>query len=330
MYGQNPDQPGNQQPGNQGMQFGQPPVPPTMPGAPVPGMPGAPPPRKKSRLPVILAVAAGVVAIVAIAGVSVLVLRSSGVSGPLQNDQCVSTRFDGASQKTVSAAVRVECDDEQAKAKVLKIAREGERTRFQSRLTSQPDCPDGTDGVARVTLKTGDERYWEACLRNLKGPHPGDPGVGGALISKGDCVSGGTVGFGREKPCSDSGWYGKVIARVGSAAECPAGQTMETMKLRSFSGGAPARPVLCLGKGGQVLGAGDCIQDPSFAFAGLRKAACGTPQAVAKVEGRTKTRQECPAATTHVMEAKKEAYLKVLCLQKLRPTARERLDRLSR
>ncbi|MFI0349501.1 hypothetical protein [Actinomadura sp. 9N407] len=275
-----------------------------------------------------LIVALGAVTVLSLVGFVLLELQSPSLSGPLKAEQCVGARFEvGAKSNTIPASLRVACEDPKAKAKVVKITREGKRSSFQVNATSSPDCPDGADGVTHVSLKTGDAEYWEACVRNLKGPHPGDPGAGGAMISTGDCVGGATVGFGREEPCSGSDWYGKVISRADSPEECPAPQTLETMTLKSFSGGAPERPVLCLGRGGGVIGAGDCIQDPSFAFGGLKKANCGTDDAIAKVEARVKTKQECPSTATHFLESE-EALLKVMCLKKLRDTPLERLESL--
>jgi hypothetical protein len=131
-------------------------------------------------------------------------------------------------------------------------------------------------------------------------------------------------------PCSGKDWYGKVIARVDSAAGCPASQTLETMELTSFGGGRTPRPILCLGRGGGVIGAGDCIEDPSFAYAGLTKAQCGTDDAVARVVARVKSTSQCPPSATNYLRAKdNEAYRPVMCLQKLRPTALEELDALT-
>ncbi|MEW2354105.1 hypothetical protein [Spirillospora sp. NPDC029432] len=290
--------------------------------------PQGPPPRGK-RPALIALIAAGGGALLLLGLVAfVVVQRSSSPSGPVAAEQCVGTRFEsGTKQSTVPNTVRVDCDAPEAKGKVVKVTREGKRTAYQGRV-SEPDCPEGTDGAARVSIGSDDERYWEACVRNLKGPHPGDPGAGGAWIAKGDCVSSARFGFGGEKPCSASDWYGKVIARVAAENECPSPQTLETMRLRSFGGGSISKPVLCLGRGGGVLGAGDCIQDPSFAFAGLKKADCGTEAAIAKIAARVQTRRECPSTSTHVIEAK-EALLPVMCLQKLRDTPLERLDKLT-
>jgi hypothetical protein len=277
----------------------------------------------------LLIIGLGLVIVVSLMGFVLLERQSATLSGPLKDQQCVGTRFEtGAKNTTIPSSVRVACEDPKAKAKVVKITREGKRSSFEVNATSAPDCPDGADGVTRVSLKAGDAQYWEACVRNLKGPHPGDPGAGGAMISKGDCVSSATLGFGGEKPCTDPNWYGKVLTRADSPEDCPAPQTLETMTLKSFSGSAPERPVLCLGQGGGVLGAGDCIQDPSFAFGGLKKADCGTQAAIAKVEARVKTKQECPSTATHFLESK-EALLKVMCLKKLRATPLERLEALA-
>ncbi|TDC75258.1 hypothetical protein [Actinomadura sp. 7K507] len=307
MYGQAP---GGQPP---------PPIPPL--GAPAP-------PRAKRPSPVVLAVAGlAAVLVIAVAGFAMFQAAGDRLTGPLQAEQCIDTTFGMDTGNKIPASKRVECDAPEAKATVLKVTDEGEATGFQFGTRSEPDCPDGTDGITNVTVETGSKRYYEACVRNIKGPHPGDPGAGGALLSVGDCVSGGSLGIGgKEEPCSGSEWYGKVIARVDSERSCPA-KTLETMKMRSFAGGEVARPVLCLGAGGGVLATGDCIGDPSFNIGSLPKADCGTGKAVAKVVGRVKSKQECPAEGTHFMTSD-GGYLPVLCLKKLRPTLTEKLRSL--
>ncbi|MFG2089205.1 MULTISPECIES: hypothetical protein [unclassified Spirillospora] len=306
MYGQTPDR------------QGQPPLPLPPPGAP------APPPVKKP--PKLVLVGVGVLALLLVAAVGIANFSALGPTGPLKAEQCVDAGFGMDAGNKVPASERVRCDDSEAKAKVLKVTGEGEATAYRFGAQAQPDCPAGTDGVTNVTVKTGDKHYFEACVRNVKGPHPGDPGAGGALLSAGDCVSGGSVGFGKEAPCSGSKWYGKVIARVDTEQSCPA-KTLETMKMRSFGGGEVTRPVLCLGAGGGVLATGDCIGDPSFKIGGPEKADCGGPQAVAKVVGRVAAEKECPAEATHFMTSD-GAYLPALCLKKLRPTLTEKLRSL--
>ncbi|TDE34711.1 hypothetical protein [Actinomadura sp. 6K520] len=292
------------------------------------GAPAPPPARKRSPLVFVLAGLA-VVVVLGVVAVGVVVVQTAGnrLSGPLKPEQCIDTGFGNGTGKKIPASTRVKCDDPAAKAKVLKITDERQATAYQFGGRAEPDCPAGTDGISNVTLKQGDKRYYEACVRNLAGPHPGDPGAGGALLAVGDCVSGGSLGLGgKEVACASAGWYGKVIARVDAEASCPA-KTLETMKLRSFGGGEIARPVLCLGAGGGVLASGDCIADPSFAVGGPKKADCAARTAVAKVEGRVKAKQECPATSTHLMTAD-GAYLPVLCLKKMRPTLSEKLRSL--
>ena len=314
--------PGMQPPPPQGMQ----PPPGTVPpyGPPGPGMP--PPPSGKKPSPLVWVVVG--VAAVLFAGVAgfVLLQGGGGVSGPVKAEQCVDKGFGADAGNRIPASLRVSCDDAAAKAKITKITDEGEASAFNFTSRSEPDCPAGTDGVTNVRGKDTDKHYYEACVRNIEGPHPGDPGAGGAFLSAGDCVSSGSIGFGKEQPCAQPDWYGKIVARVATEESCPA-QTLEVMKMRSLGGGKVAKPVLCLGPGGGVLATGDCIADPSFKIGDLGKADCGSTQAIAKVVGRVKTQQECPDAATNYMTSK-NAFRPVLCLKKLRPTLNERLRSL--
>ena len=301
---------------------GQPPSPVPPMGAP------APPPRAKRPPLIVLAVAGlAVVLVVGVVGFAMFQAAGDRLTGPLKAEQCVDTSFGKDAGNKIPASTRVKCDGSEAKGTVLKVTGEGRATPFRFGSAPEPDCPEGTDGVANVTVETDSEQYYEACVRNIEGPHPGDPGAGGALLAVGDCVSGGSIGVGgKEVPCSGSKWYGKVIARAATEQSCPA-KTLETMKLRSWSGGKITRPVVCLGAGGGVLATGDCIADPSFRIGGLPKADCGTEKAVAKVVGRVKSKQECPAEGTHFMTSD-GGFLPVLCLKKLRPTLTEKLRSL--
>jgi hypothetical protein len=307
-----------------------PPGAPAPPGGPVPpyGQPGfgAPPPRAKKPSPIVwVVVAAAVVFFVGATGF--MLLQGSGApSGPVKAEQCVDKGFGMGDGNRIPASIRVSCDDAAAKAKVVKITDEGEASGFTYTSRSEPDCPGGTDGVTNVRAKDTDKHYYEACVRNLKGPHPGDPGAGGAFLSAGDCVSSGSIGFGKEQPCARTGWYGKVVARVATEQSCPS-KTLEVMKMRSFGGGELAKPVVCLGPGGGVLSPGDCIKDPSFNVGDLDKADCGSTLAIAKVVGRVRTQQECPSEATNYL-TRDGAYLPVLCLKKLRPTLNDRLRTL--
>ena len=76
---------------------------------------------------------------------------------------------------------------------------------------AEPPCPADTDEFAAITH----DRV--ACVRNLRAPHPGDPGQGGGLLRAGDCVT----RSGEEWPCARTGWYGRVVARTTSGRDCP-------------------------------------------------------------------------------------------------------------
>ncbi|MGP4021777.1 hypothetical protein [Actinomadura sp. 3N407] len=172
MYGQVPDR------------QGQPPLPVPRVGAPAP--PPAKPPAKKP--PALVLVGVGVVAMLGVAALGVALFKDIGeMTGPLKAEQCVDTSFGVNAGNKIPASERVRCDGGEAKAKVLKVTGEGEATAFRYGTRAEPDCPAGTDGITNVTVKTGDKHYFEACVRNVKGPHPGDPGAGGAQLSTGDC-----------------------------------------------------------------------------------------------------------------------------------------------
>ncbi|GLW64676.1 hypothetical protein Arub01_29200 [Actinomadura rubrobrunea] len=302
-----------------------------MPTMPAPGFPVQPPPagsRKTGRLIALLG--GGAVAAVLLVVAAVVVVAGGGdePDGPLAAGQCIDKRLDLDTRSTfmqrVPSALRVGCKSAQAKGRVLKILRSSEGASIGGFTFSTDGCPDETDGGARVRVASDDTRYWDVCVRNLNGPHPGDPGAGGGMIAAGDCISD-SIAFNREVPCTSANWYGKIIARVADQSQCPVPRTMETAKIS----GTSARPVLCLGAGGKVLGPGDCIKDPTFGVNGPDKADCGTDDAVAKVTGRVRTQRDCPSGSDKYMEAK-GAYLPILCLKQLKPTLREQLGGLGR
>ncbi|MFD5629584.1 hypothetical protein [Streptomyces sp. NPDC127072] len=112
---------------------------------------------------------------------------------------------------TGSAPGRVEevaCDDPDAIGKVLKRAEE--RTTQNTYI----DCPGPTDDVLGISDAGGPElagprdyaQYVNgvgyACVRNLRAPHPGDPGGGGMEIRVGDCLwTSGPADQYEEVPC---------------------------------------------------------------------------------------------------------------------------------
>ncbi|MDL4772393.1 MULTISPECIES: hypothetical protein [Thermomonosporaceae] len=255
---------------------------------------------------------------------------AAGPTGPVKAEHCVNLRTESApssSTKTIRQARRVSCTAKDAKAKVVKVVKAGERSAFVLPMgQSEPDCPDGADAVMNVTLNDKDKRYWETCTRNLAGPHPGDPGAGGGMLGAGDCVGDLQI-MGSEEPCTGTGWYGKVVARVPAERDCPASRTLETARLSRFGGSTVPRPVVCIGAGGKVLSSGDCIGDISFMVNGPQKQACSSQSAIAKITARVDTRKECPSGSDKFLEAE-NAYRPVLCLHQIRPTFDEKIKSL--
>jgi hypothetical protein len=100
----------------------------------------------------------------------------------------------------------VPCTGERAVAKVT--------ARHEGRPAGGPACPADTDFVLHVSDRRsvsdedgdGVTPRGYACMRNLRPPHPGDPGGGGGpLTVAGDCVYGTGEGEVRETACDGSG-----------------------------------------------------------------------------------------------------------------------------
>ncbi|RJL33370.1 LppU/SCO3897 family protein [Bailinhaonella thermotolerans] len=194
------------------------------------------------------------------------------------------------------------CSDPQATGRVTSMLDESEPL-------TEPACPEDTDEAIMVGAEE------TACVRNLREPHPGDPGRGGGVLRAGDCVADPNESLGGERPCGDSGWYGKVVGRAEKASECPDG-TQETLRMR----GSP-RPIVCLGDEGEVVSKGDCIRSlkkygKSVPLSAVEKVDCGSKDAWAKVTARVKKRGDCPKGTDQYLESRDEdAYRPVTCLR---------------
>ncbi|SDG89819.1 hypothetical protein SAMN05421505_10951 [Sinosporangium album] len=156
-------------------------------------------------------------------------------------------------------------------------------------VTGKPTaCPPDTDDFAAI----GGSRT--ACLRNLRAPHPGDPGAGGGLLRSGDCVT----ARGQELPCAGGTWYGKAVAVVRGATRCPS-STLTTVAL---TGG----PVICLGPGGRVPARGHCLAEPAsrdLTRADLRKVPCASKRAWARVTAFAAGPGECPKGSDRSLRA---------------------------
>ncbi|MEV8480019.1 hypothetical protein [Streptomyces sp. NPDC051173] len=117
----------------------------------------------------------------------------------------------------------VDCADRRAAARVL--------ARYNGPQASGPRCPDTTDFVLHIAaVDHGDseedsspEGY--ACMRNLRPPHPGDPGQGGGpLTVTGDCVYAQRDGVVKETACDGSGAHApeyRVTDEVTTRDACP-------------------------------------------------------------------------------------------------------------
>jgi hypothetical protein len=99
--------------------------------------------------------------------------------------------------------------------------------------TPGPACPGGTDVV--VDARQGPVRDGEIegpalvwCLRNLDGPHPGDPGQGGGEVVPEDCFRLEDDGAVQEVRCGGAPY--RVLAWASRTEDCPP-ETAEPIEL---------------------------------------------------------------------------------------------------
>ncbi|MBH1932952.1 hypothetical protein I5Q34_01365 [Streptomyces sp. AV19] len=117
------------------------------------------------------------------------------------------------------------CGGDGAVARVL--------ARWNGPRATGPRCPDRTDYVLHLSAvdagtseeDSSPEGY--ACMRNLRPPHPGDPGSGGGpLTLTGDCVHTEAPGVVKETACDGSQPHApeyEVTDEVVARADCPDG-----------------------------------------------------------------------------------------------------------
>ncbi|MEU4156961.1 hypothetical protein [Actinoplanes sp. NPDC026670] len=151
--------------------------------------------------------------------------------GPWQESDCI-TQFAGGWTK-------VACTDPDAQATVTKVSHAEGNQRF----TLKPDCPPGTDQAVSLPGATS-QTY--VCARNLKPPHPGDPGMGGGIIEVGDCLHGDGKNV-AEAPCDGSGDKPNYkIFQIGG--KCPVERTDEAFNLGATVLGVPEGGYACAEK----------------------------------------------------------------------------------
>lgn len=122
-----------------------------------------------------------------------------------------------------TAFTELDCADERATASVL--------ARYYGPREDGPRCPDSTDFVLHITaVNTGTSESESApegyaCMRNLRPPHPGDPGMGGGpLTVAGDCVYTERHGVVKETACDGSQGHApefRVDSTVRTRDDCP-------------------------------------------------------------------------------------------------------------
>jgi hypothetical protein len=175
---------------------------------------------------------------------------------------------------------------------------------------AEATCPDNSDGD--YLPDNGDRMV---CTRNLRPPHPGDPGGGGGAVVVGDCVAvsssdGNEVTNDEvsEQPCDPGGWFAQVLARVDAPDQCPP----VTVSRVSLADGRKG-PVLCLvpGEHGGLATAGECLSLPGNAYTPAYKVDCGERLAD-RVLALAGPAQACPAGTE--LRLRESGYDTELCL----------------
>jgi hypothetical protein len=169
-------------------------------------------------------------------------------------------------------------------------------------------CPETTDFFATRPGRV-------VCLRRSGDPHPGDPGQGGGVFRRGDCViSDGTTGV-REVPCGSPTVFETVAGRAASAAAC----RLPAVRYATLKGGA--LPILCLGDGPGLASPGECVGDPERLPVTFEAIPCGDGAAKAKVLSRAPIPARClglPGQTHYVNDPNGLPASAVVCLSKIR------------
>jgi hypothetical protein len=194
------------------------------------------------------------------------------------------------------------CD--RADAKITRVLPGGRPGDFQR-------CPQDTDGAAQF------DGGRTACVRNLDGDHPGDPGHGGGVLRPGDCIDDPDTGGERpdpavsgkfpgrfsggnaddtpdlvEAPCDDPDRYATILAVTRSPWACP----QDAVEYLRLADATLDRPVLCLGAGPGVAESGDCLPAPGGAQSRVPVSCLSGDRAV-RVRARVNDASACPPGT---------------------------------
>jgi hypothetical protein len=206
----------------------------------------------------------------------------------------------------------ISCGDPKAVAKITAL---GAQVQPGKPLTAS-GCPDDTDFAVRTKTSTGRLESQVYCTRNLKPPHPGDPGGGSGALVVGDCVYIGSSNGAKvlndevaEIPCSNDGYFAKVLAKTPDKAACPAG-TISRIPL-----GDPGGTLLCLGRGGgdggRIANAGDCLWTSANTYMPATRDNC-TPRAPERLDSFADSAAQCPKGT-HGRQF--TGYDRILCVR---------------
>jgi hypothetical protein len=192
----------------------------------------------------------------------------------------------------------VACSDPRAIAKITALGAHIPK----DQPIQESGCPDDTDMAVRTkTVGLGaDSDAQVYCLRNLKAPHPGDPGGGGGGLVADDCVWVASSSGGRplndrvaEVPCADGDWFAKVVGKTRDKRACP------TDTLSRVPSGGPSGELLCLSQAGTGLIAkpGDCVSTPANYYRPAVRTECVRTPLVYPLVAMADSAAQCPQGT---------------------------------
>lgn len=227
----------------------------------------------------------------------------------------------------------VPCD--RADAKITRVLPGGRSGDFQR-------CPQDTDSAAEF------DGGRTACVRNLDGDHPGDPGHGGGVLRTGDCVNDPDLGTNRpdrpdqadradkpdpaasggrvtgknaddgpdlvEVPCEDPDRYATILAVARSPWNCP----QDAVEYLRLADDTLDRPVLCLGAGPGVAEFGDCLPAPGGGARSRVPVSCLSGDRAVRVRARANDATACPPGTFTEDDPRGLPGRWTLCVQWLR------------